>query len=116
MPIDIETFESGDPEELAEPTNAERVLAFLAERRDKAFKQSEIADGAGVKRGSISTVLSRLHDRGLVRHKGEYWALTDDEDRLGSYRAFRSSKAALNDQLGAEDPADWGIDAEEDAE
>lgn len=114
MPIDIRTFESGDPEEFEEPTNAERVLSFLSTHRDKAFKQSEIAEGAGVKRGSISTVLARLHDRGLVRHRGEYWALTDDDERLRSHEAFQASKRALNEQLGAEDPADWGVEPEDD--
>ena len=74
MPIDIETFESSPPERLREngKTNAGRVMAFLATHPDQAFTQSEIRDATGVKAGSISVVLSRLEDRDLVRHKGNY--------------------------------------------
>ena len=55
-------------------------MRFLAAHPDKAFTQSEIRDATGVKAGSISVVLSRLEERGLVRHKGTYWALGDDDE------------------------------------
>jgi len=54
-------------------TNADRVMRFLATYPDQAFTQSEILDATDVNAGSISVVLSRLEDRGLVRHKGNYW-------------------------------------------
>lgn len=103
MAIDIETFEN----DLDDSTNAERVLRFLAANDDKAFTRSEVADGAGVREASVSTVLSRLKDRGLVRHRGEYWAITDDDDRLRSFADYRNATSLFNDRLGAEDVEEW---------
>jgi hypothetical protein len=43
-----------------------------------------------------------LKERGLVRHKRPYWAITDDEDRLQStYRPHRHHERA-DEQYGAE--------------
>jgi DNA-binding MarR family transcriptional regulator len=72
MPIEIERFSEAGDEELTEVTNAGKVVRFLYQHNDKAFTPSEIADGAGVKKNSIGTVLRRLRDRGLVRHKSDY--------------------------------------------
>jgi DNA-binding MarR family transcriptional regulator len=74
MPIDIETFESASEDRLQHngETNADHVMRFLASHPEHAFTQSEIRDATDVKAGSISVVLSRLEDRGLVRHKGNY--------------------------------------------
>ena len=107
MSIDIEKFEKEDPDSLDDPTNAERVLTFLARHDDRAWKQSEIADRAGVKHGSIGTVLSRLHNQDLVRHKGEYWAITDDEDRLISAFDLHRITERLDERYGREQKADW---------
>ena len=60
MSIDIEDFEERAPEELEEPSNAERVLRFLYENRDTAWKAATIADRADVNENSISAVLNRL--------------------------------------------------------
>lgn len=108
MPIDIETFESTPADRLrrGEETNAERVVRFLAAHRDKAFTQSEIRDATDVKAGSISVVLSRLEDRGLVRHKGTYWTLgTDDE--VAAYASMLESTRAANERFGEEDMDEW---------
>lgn len=107
MPVDIERFEKGEPSELSEPTNAERVIAFLAEHDDRAWRQSEIADRTGVKRGSIGTVLRRLHDRGLVRHKGEYWAITDDRERLANAERLHRVTQRLDERYGSESDEAW---------
>lgn len=72
--------------EFGEGTQPRRILEFLAENADKAFTQTEIAEGTGIKRGSVGAVLSRLEARGLVRHRGRYWAVAED-DRLASYAA-----------------------------
>lgn len=108
MPIDIETFESSSPEHLqtSGETNADRVMAFLAAHPDQAFTQSEIRDATGVKAGSISVVLARLEDRGLVRHKGNYWALGSD-DAVAAYAGLLESTRAANDRLGEEDMDEW---------
>lgn len=106
MAIDIETFENTPEEELTELSNPERVLQFLVANRDHAFKAVEIAERTGVNKNSISTVLGRLEDRGLVRHKGEYWAL-GDEERLRSFDHYRHATARLNERHGTEDKDAW---------
>jgi Mn-dependent DtxR family transcriptional regulator len=107
MGIDIDEFENGDPDEWREPTNAERVVAFLARREDRAWSRSEIADRAGVKRNSIGAVLSRLEDDGLVRHRGGYWAITDDEERLRGAVEFHELAERLDVAFGPERRSDW---------
>ena len=106
MPIDIETFTEASNGELTEVTNAEKVVRFLSQNNDKAFTPSEIADGAGVKKNSIGTVLRRLEDRDLVRHKGDYWAIGDEETVREAFR-FHRVMEDLNDQFGAEDIEEW---------
>lgn len=110
MPIDIDRFEQTPERELADdegPTNAERVLSFLAANRDKAFTPAEIREATDVPRGSIGVVLSRLEDRGLVRHRAKYWALGDEEAVDRHLTASRTARAAA-DRFGPEDPEDWG--------
>lgn len=108
MPIDIETFESAPSDRLehAGETNADRVMRFLATHPDKAFTQSEISEATEVKAGSISVVLSRLKDRGLVRHKGIYWALGEADD-VAAYTSLHESTKAANDRFGPEEMEEW---------
>ena len=112
MPIDIERFESSSEEDLRELSNPETVLLFLVENDDKAFTAAEIADETGIARNSIGTVLSRLEDRDLVRHKGEYWAL-GDPDRIRSFGRYQRATQRLNDRYGEEDPDEWAEHAPE---
>ncbi len=117
MPIDIKTFESASEDRLQNggETNADRVMRFLATHSDQAFTQSEIRDATDVKAGSISVVLSRLEDRGLVRHKGNYWAL-GEADEVASYASMVESTRAANDRFGEEDMDEWleyAVDDEE---
>lgn len=81
MPISADRFEEiGDDETGPTPgTNAARILQFLRTRSDKAFTQSEIADGTGVKPGSVGPTLVRLRERGRVDHRGKYWRVSDHE-------------------------------------
>jgi hypothetical protein len=119
MPIDVEVFEEAPEAELrtagSGPTNAERVLAFLGEHDEQAFTPKEIRGATDVPRGSIGVVLSRLEDRGLVRHRGEYWAIAPDADVDTALTSAHVARAA-SDRLGAEDPSEWGagIDDAED--
>lgn len=108
MPIDLETFESSPAERLQKngETNAEQVMRFLATHPEQAFTQSEIRDATDVKAGSISVVLSRLEDRDLVRHKGNYWTIGDDED-VAAYTSMLESTRAANDRFGEEDMDEW---------
>lgn len=106
MPIEIDRFDE-KPEDifsLQEGSQPYRILEFLAENDDKAFTQTEIAERTGIKRGSVGAALSRLDDRGLVRHKGRYWAIAED-DRLASYAAQQgaSSASTRDDYYGGDE-------------
>jgi DNA-binding transcriptional regulator LsrR (DeoR family) len=107
MSIDIDRFEEADPESVGEATNAERVVAFLLRHDDRAWKQAEVAERTGIPRGSIGPVLARLQDRDLVRHKGEYWAITDDRDHLEDSMALHQVTERLDDRHGSEDRSEW---------
>lgn len=109
VPIDIDRFERDSEESLrpGSPTNAERILAFLAENDHAAFTPAEVHEETNVTRGSVGVVLSRLEDRGLVRHRGEYWAIAEDED-VGTTLASMATARAATERLGPEDPEEWG--------
>jgi len=103
MPISVDRFDE-EPEELLdlqEGTQPYQILSFLAEHDEQAFAQSEIAEETGISRGSVGAVLSRLEDRGLVRHKGRYWTIATD-DRLAAYAAQQhaSSASTADDYYG----------------
>lgn len=106
MPIDIERFNEGSNEEFTEVTNAEKVVRFLYRNNDKAFTPSEIAEGAGVKKNSISTVLRRLRERDLIKHKGDYWAIGDEKTVREAFQ-FHRIVEDLNERFGAEDIEEW---------
>ncbi len=59
-----------------------------------------------MKTGSISVVLSRFEDRGLVRHKGNYWAL-GEADEVTAYTSMVESTRIANDRFGEEDIDGW---------
>ena len=105
MPISIDQFdeEPADVLDIQEGTQPYRVLQFLATHSEQAFTQTEIHEATGIKRGSVGAVLSRLDDRGLVRHRGRYWAVAED-DRLASYAAqTEASSVSTTDDY--DDPA-----------
>lgn len=106
VPIDIETFDEAAESDLGEPTNAEKVVRFLARNDDRAFTPSEIAEETGVKKSSIGTVLRRLEDRDLVRHKGDYWAIGNLETVRDAYD-FHRTLADLDERFGEEDREEW---------
>lgn len=109
MPIDIERFEQDPVEKLRAggQTNAEEILSFLASSPNRAYTPKEIHEATGVARGSVGVVLSRLEDRELVRHRGEYWAIGDVEDIEQTLSALATARTAT-ERLGPEDPDEWG--------
>lgn len=95
MPISRDRFED-EPEDTLDiqaGTQPHTILTFLAARDEQAFTQSEIHETTEIPRGSVGVVLSRLEERGLVRHRGRYWAIADDE-RLASYAAQQAASAS----------------------
>jgi Mn-dependent DtxR family transcriptional regulator len=101
--IDIEEFENTDADEIDAQTDTERIVRFLADHDDRAWKVPIIADRLDVETDAVSAILSRLNGRGLVRHKRPYWAITDDNERLQSaYQLHRSHETAA-EQYGEAD-------------
>lgn len=108
MPIDIDVFEEQPEDALGGgPSQPERVLSFLAAHADQAFRPREIAQETDIPTNSIHPVLARLEDRGFVRHKGTYWAITDERERLHSLTQYELVTRSLNNLYGAEDPTEW---------
>jgi mRNA-degrading endonuclease toxin of MazEF toxin-antitoxin module len=105
MPVRIEEFETG--EFPSGPSVPEQVLAYLFTNRDRAFTRSEIASGIEEDPNTVGTALSRLKQRDLVRHKGEYWAITDDLDRVRDAYDLHAATERLDDQDGGIDPDKW---------
>jgi len=73
MPVDFESYTPNDLPE--EGTHGRRILEFLADNPELGFRPTELATELDIPRGSVGTTLRRLEERGLVRHKGPYWAL-----------------------------------------
>jgi len=100
--IDIEAFENADADEFEERNDTERIVLFLDENDDRAWKAATIADQLGLDTDAVSAILSRLKERDLVRHKRPYWAITDDEERLrAAYRLHQHHERA-DEQYGEE--------------
>ncbi|WP_181685870.1 MarR family transcriptional regulator [Halorhabdus salina] len=114
MPIDIKQFEESPSEELRASgrTNSEEILSFLASSPDQAYTPKEIHEATDVKRGSVGVVLSRLEDRELLRHRGEYWAINADADVETTLNSMSTARSAT-ERLGAEDPDEWGPGVDE---
>lgn len=105
MPVRIDEFESGDLP--GGPSVPERVVAHLYAHRDKAFTRSEIAAEISADANTVGTALSRLKQRDLVRHRGEYWAIAADLDRVRDAYALHEASERLNDDDGGIDPETW---------
>ena len=100
--IDIDEFENADADEFEQRTDTERIVVFLDDHDDRAWKAATIAERLGLETDAVSAILSRLKERGVVRHKRPYWAITDDEERLQSaYRLHRHHETA-DEQYGEE--------------
>ncbi|SHG40381.1 helix-turn-helix domain-containing protein [Halobaculum gomorrense] len=100
--IDIDEFENADHDDFDDRTDTERIVLFLDEHDDRAWKAATIAAELELDPDAVSAILSRLKERGLVRHKRPYWAITDDAERLrNAYRLHRHHETA-DEQYGEE--------------
>lgn len=107
MSIDRDRFERSSEDELRELSSTDVVLGFLASNEDRAFAAREIVDPTGVDRSVVSTALTRLKKRALVEHKGTYWAITTDEERLQDYDGYVRATERFDEQFGDEDRSEW---------
>ena len=93
--IDIDEFENADDDAFEDRNDTERIVLFLDEHDDRAWKAATVAEELDLDTDAVSSILSRLKERGLVRHKRPYWAITDDEERLReAYRLHRHHETA----------------------
>lgn len=95
MPITIEEFESETFD--GDQAVPRRVALFLYENRDHAFTRGEIAEAIDADPNVVGTALSRFKNADLVRHRGRYWAITDDSERLQSAYDLHTVTESLND-------------------
>jgi DNA-binding transcriptional ArsR family regulator len=113
MPVEFESYDPGQGRlNLSEGTNARTILSFLAQHPETGFTPKEIHEATDVARGSVSPTLQRLAEWGLVRHKGEYWAIAPD-DRLGAVAAMLTGLEAIDDRYGDDSYSrndDWAED------
>ncbi|WP_247730633.1 MarR family transcriptional regulator [Halovivax limisalsi] len=100
--IDIDEFENAEDGEFERRNDTERIVLFLDENDDRAWKASSIAEALELSPDAVSAILSRLKERGLVRHKRPYWAITDDEERLESAYRLHQQYETANEQYGEE--------------
>jgi Mn-dependent DtxR family transcriptional regulator len=91
-------------------------VLFLDEHDDRTWRAATIAEHLGLDTDALSAILSRLKERGLVRYKRPYWAITNDEERLQSaYRLHRHYETA-DEQYGEERLEDLQTDEMEDVQ
>ena len=114
--IDIDEFEAADADDFEERTDTERIVLFLDEHDDRAWKAATIAERLGLETDAVSAILSRLKERGLVRHKRPYWAITDDTERLQSAYRLHSHHETADEQYGEERLEDLRTDETEDVQ
>lgn len=101
--IDIDEFENTDVDDLEDRTDTERIVGFLADHDDRAWKASTIASKLDLETDAVSAILSRLKARELVRHKRPYWAITDDDNRLEAAYQLHQFHESADEQYGTED-------------
>lgn len=95
MPITIDEFESGDVG--GDESVPMRVATFLVENADHAFTRGEIAEAIDADPNVVGSALSRFKKADLVRHRGRYWAITEDTERLQSAYDLHRITESLNE-------------------
>ncbi|POG55244.1 hypothetical protein [Haloferax marisrubri] len=111
MPVSIDDFESGDLPR--GPSVPEQVVTYLYTHSDQAFTRSEIATAISEDPNTVGTALSRLKARNLVRHKREFWAITNDNERVAAAYDLHTTTDRLDDEDGGIDADEWDAVAPE---
>ncbi len=105
MPVSIDEFESGDLPE--GPSVPEQVVTYLYTHRDAAFTRAEIATAIDEDPNTVGTALTRLKERELVRHRGQYWAIVEDRQRVAGAYDLHDVSQLLDESDGGISPAEW---------
>ncbi|TKX43730.1 winged helix-turn-helix domain-containing protein [Halorubrum sp. ARQ200] len=99
MTMDIEEFERTE-DGGSNLSTSEAIVKFLLENSEQAWKRGEIAEEINRDPNTVGTNLSRLKDRGLVRHRKNHWAITDDHHQLVEAVRFSNTLSTLNETVG----------------
>ncbi|MFB6194461.1 MAG: MarR family transcriptional regulator [Halobaculum sp.] len=86
MPISGDQFERLEEGESDDPARA--ILGFLREHSDEAYTGAEIAEATELSEETVGAQLGRLHERGRVDHRGEYWRVSDHERAVDAAAAL----------------------------
>lgn len=105
MPLDIEQFEDADS--LGPPPTSDRLVRFLLAHDEQAYTRRELADAIDAAPETVGTNLTRLKERGLVRHREPYWAFTDDHGHAREVLRSRYDEETLADLRRVADWDDW---------
>jgi len=107
MPVAVRDLLAGNVEpNLRSDQRPAQVLGFLRQRPEHAFSAAELAKEFDTDHRTLRSVLARLHSRGLVDKKGDYWFALSDED-AATKRTFLRASRELDERIGREDPNDW---------
>lgn len=110
MPIHRESHP--DDVDLKPGTTKSDIVVFLYRNLEFAYTPSEIADELDIPKGTATTTLRRLHDRGYVgRMEAAYYHGFNDRDDLRRYPHSVAETEAMftthpdNDDASEPDPA-----------
>lgn len=83
MPIDIEEFENGDSDILrgSNTQHEDELIDFLSYDSSLAYTIREIQESTSLSILEIAARLGHLHEKGVVRNNGSYWAIAEDFTR-----------------------------------
>ena len=88
MPISRDEFQridGGSSElDLSLETPLGSVYRFLLTHASHAFRQGEIVDTIELPQEEVESALTRLDQRGIVEHRGPFWAIADTEHAAAS--------------------------------
>lgn len=117
MPVDFDEYtESENYDHWLQPgSNAHTILSFLAEYPDQGFTPTEIHAEVEIPMGSIGPTLQRLEERDLVRHKGSYWAIAQD-DRITAFESTIHAARAVSARADEWGDVDWDAEAVDESE
>lgn len=89
-------------------TQADRILAFLREQPDQAWRAIEVARKLRWDVNSVGSVLRRLRVRGLIDELEEHWFALDDAE-VAKRQAMLWTNRLADEKLGPERAEDWPL-------
>ena len=109
MPIDSTEFEEmeegSDGVSMRERADARRIIAFLLNNLDHAYRPVEIAGSTEIEETHIGVILGRLEERDVVRHKDVYYTI--DPDALNRFQMMHQTMETVDKRYPREDKSEW---------